>query len=310
MATDASFTTGSGRKIPYTIDYHDGELAIGWSDKNAMCSIYYDPPDTVGQANFQQSLADALMREGAKNPEAPSVYNDPTYASMYASNLKDGAVKDGCMGSSFNNDDGDTMTTIVQANGSSVTTIENVTGNVLSEQDVSDSGSQFLKLYDADNHKVAQEVDVDEDAQGNIDAVNVILNSPVVQAGGTIGEAFGSAIGRAIAGNNQFAQLAAGTVVGAIGKAFGTIVAATPDFDLESMPVDQIFGSFGVNVAGAALGSIASFLTAELGTALHLNGYGAQLFDSAVGSFAGSSDLQIAEDYERYLNNMARSSTH
>ena len=54
--------------------------------------------------------------------------------------------------------------------------------------------------------------------------------------------------GRAIAGNNQFAQLA----------------------------------------AGAALGSLASLLTAELGTALHLNGYGAQLFDAAVGSYAGS----------------------
>jgi len=58
MATNASFATGSGRTISYTIDYHNGELAIGWSDKNAMCRIYYDPPDTVGQANFQQSLAD------------------------------------------------------------------------------------------------------------------------------------------------------------------------------------------------------------------------------------------------------------
>jgi hypothetical protein len=163
-----------------------------------------------------------------------------------------------------------------------------IDGVLQSQRDVLDSGNQLLKLYDADNHKIAQEVDVDEDEEGNIAAVQVILDSPVVQAGGSIGEVFGSAIGRALAPNNQFAQLAAGTVVGAVGKTFGTFVAASADIDLSEVSVDQIFRNFGLNVSGAALGSIASFFAAEIGTALHLDGYGAQLFDAAVGSYAGS----------------------
>jgi hypothetical protein len=173
--------------------------------------------------------------------------------------------------------------------GDHITMSETDFADVLqSQKEVFDAGNQLLKIYNADNHKIAQEVDIEEDAQGNIDAVQVILDGPVSQAGGSIGEIFGSAIGKAIAGNNQFAQLAAGTVVGAIGKTFGQVVAATADIDLSEIPVNQIFSNFGVNLQGAAAGSIASFLTAEIGTALGLHGYGAQLFDSAVGSFAGS----------------------
>src|SRR5262249_29784792 len=137
-----------------------------------------------------------------------------------------------------------------------------VSGVLQSQLDVSAAGNRLLKLYDADNHKVAQEVDVDEDDEGNIEAINVILNSPVAQAGGSIGEVFGSAIGKAIAGNNQFAQLAAGTVVGAVGKELGQLAIASIDIDLDQIPLDKIFGDFGVNVAGAALGAIASFFTA------------------------------------------------
>jgi len=107
--------------------------------------------------------------------------------------------------------------------------------------------------------------------------------------GGSIGQAFGSAIGRAIAGNDPFAQLAAGTVVGAIGASFGQALSnGTLGLDVVSIPFDKVFTNFGLNLAGAAAGTVSSFLAAELGTALGLQGFGAQLFNAGVGAFAGS----------------------
>jgi hypothetical protein len=103
-----------------------------------------------------------------------------------------------------------------------------------------------------------------------------------------IGQAFGSAIGRAIAGNNQFAQLAVGTVVGAIGKTFGQVLTLSLTADASKLTMGGVFSSFGLNIANAAAGTVSSYLIAELGTALGLSGYGAQLFNSAVGAYAGS----------------------
>lgn len=103
-----------------------------------------------------------------------------------------------------------------------------------------------------------------------------------------IGQAFGSAIGRAIAGDNQFVQLAAGTVVGAIGKTFGQVLSGSLTADASKLSMGSTFSSFGLNIASAAAGTVSSYLIAELGTALGLSGYGAQLFNSAVGAYAGS----------------------
>ncbi len=146
-------------------------------------------------------------------------------------------------------------------------------GVLQSQKEVFDSGNQLLKLYDADNHKIAQEVDVDEDAQGNIDAVNVILNSPVVQAGGSIGEVFGSAIGRALAAattRSRSSRPAPWSAPSARRSERTSPRAISISNACRSISRRPSAVSASGRRRGA--GSIASFLTAELGTALHLNG--------------------------------------
>ncbi|KYG21651.1 hypothetical protein SE92_16435 [Bradyrhizobium sp. AT1] len=107
---------------------------------------------------------------------------------------------------------------------------------------------------------------------------------------------FGSAIGRAIAGNNQFAQLAAGTVLGAIGKTLGQVLNSNLSGDAATaLQLTSVFNTFGINVASAGAGAVASFLVAELGTALGLDGYGAQLFNASVGAFAGNIASQAVQ---------------
>ncbi|MCJ9728971.1 calcium-binding protein [Bradyrhizobium sp. PRIMUS42] len=155
------------------------------------------------------------------------------------------------------------------------------------QQEVLDSGEQMLKYWDTHNKHPYSELDVSKDETGKITAANVLLD-PTVANTGSVGQIFGSAIGRAVAGDNQFAQLAAGAVGGLIGQKLGQLVAASLLTDGSSVAIEGVFSNVGLNIAGAAAGSVASFLTAELGTALGLSGYGAQLFNSAVGGYAGS----------------------
>jgi Ca2+-binding RTX toxin-like protein len=108
-------------------------------------------------------------------------------------------------------------------------------------------------------------------------------------AGQSLGQFLGSAIGRALAGDNQFVQVASATVGAAIGKTLSETLTGKLYTDLSTnLPITDTFTHFGINLAGAAAGSVASYLTAELGTALGLSGYGAQLFNASVGAFTGS----------------------
>jgi hypothetical protein len=131
---------------------------------------------------------------------------------------------------------------------------------------------------------------------------------PAVAAAGSIGQVFGSAIGRALAPNNPFVQLAAGTVAGAIGQAFGQVLMSSLNENLSKVAVGDVFTNFGVSVAGAAASSVASYLTAELGIAIGLTGYGAQLFNAAVGGYAGSVLNQVVRDGLGSINSATWSS--
>jgi 20S proteasome alpha/beta subunit len=178
---------------------------------------------------------------------------------------------------------------IIQA-GPDTTIDQSFFNGVLQSQDeVFASGKELIKYYNTDTTLPDSELDVSKAAGGGgITGAQVTFDQKVIDAGGSIGEIFGSAIGKAIAGNNQFAQLAAGTVAGAIGQTFGQALSVSLLGDLTKVSVSQVFSNFNVNLEGAAAGSIASFLTAEIGTALGLQGYGAQLFNAAVGGYAGS----------------------
>jgi 20S proteasome alpha/beta subunit len=183
---------------------------------------------------------------------------------------------------------GDQTTTVKISADSATIDSSDLNGVLQSQQDVYAAGDELVKYYNTNTTLPDSELDVSKAAGGGIIGAQVTFDQKVISAGGSIGEIFGSAIGKAIAGNNQFAQLAAGTVAGAIGQTFGQALSVSLLGDLTKVSVGQVFAGFGLNLAGAAAGSVASFLTAELGTALGLHGYGAQLFDAAVGGFAGS----------------------
>ncbi len=176
----------------------------------------------------------------------------------------------------------------------SQSTITDVDGNIRSEQEVFDSLALQLKEFDSGQH-AWKELDLSEDATGKVTAAQVTLNPALVQAGGSIGQVFGSAIGRALAPNNQFAQLAAGTFGGYVGQQLGTQIAINLQTNAGLLNFSQAFDHFGVGISGAAAGSVASFLTAELGTALGLTGFGAQLFNATVGTYAGSVLNQVVQ---------------
>jgi Ca2+-binding RTX toxin-like protein len=165
---------------------------------------------------------------------------------------------------------------------------------VVGQQERFEDGTSTAKKYDPGNTHPYSQLDITRDILGHITGANATLDVNVVAIGGSVGQVLGSAIGRALAPNNQFAQLAAGTVAGAIGQKFGQIISSSLKADAAAIAVGDIFNNFGINLASAAAGSVASFLTAEIGTALGLDGYGAQLFNASVGGFAGSVAQQVA----------------
>jgi hypothetical protein len=104
-----------------------------------------------------------------------------------------------------------------------------------------------------------------------------------------IGEIFGSQLGSLIAGSNPFAQVLAGsalaTVLGNIGGAISWFNSdndagdGPPSLtdDLSDIEVPE-FSNFFTVLKGQASGALSSFLAAELGEALGVEGFGGQLF--------------------------------
>jgi hypothetical protein len=159
-------------------------------------------------------------------------------------------------------------------------------------------GSRKDTFFDSDNTHPYDKLDIDEGPNGRITGVQVTLD-PAVAAVASVAQVLGSAIGRALAPNNQLAQLAAGTLAGtvasAIGQKFGQVLSASLSQNASQISLDGIFNNFGLNLASAAAGSVASLITAELGTALGLHGYGAQLFDAGVGGLASQVATQLVQ---------------
>jgi Ca2+-binding RTX toxin-like protein len=196
------------------------------------------------------------------------------------------------------NDDGTTAHTDYDVSGAqpwlSQTLIRDINGVLQMQQDVLDSGGELLRYYDTQNTHPYTTLDITRDILGHITGASATPDANVAAIGGSIGQVLGSAIGRALAPNNQFAQLAAGTVAGAIGQRLAQTFSSSLDTNATGVAVGDIFNNFGINLASAGAGSVASFLTAEIGTALGLSGYGAQLFNASVGGFAGSVAQQVA----------------
>jgi hypothetical protein len=101
---------------------------------------------------------------------------------------------------------------------SSETLVRDINGALKTQADVLDSLNQYTKYYDIKNTRPYNELDVSTDSTGKVTAAQAQLDQNIIAAGGSVGQIFGSALGRALAPNNQFAQLAIGTVAGLIGQ--------------------------------------------------------------------------------------------
>ena len=164
--------------------------------------------------------------------------------------------------------------------------------------------SQSAREFDDTNARIWDERDITTNSTRQVTAVQVKLDGEIQTRSSAnlvdfsaIGQVFGSAIGRAIAGNNnQFVTLAAGTVAGFVGQKFVQALINGPGaIDLAQLDIAGFFNGKDVSLAGAGLGAASSFLAAELATSIGLSGVGEQMFASAVGGYLGSVLNQVRQ---------------
>ncbi len=185
------------------------------------------------------------------------------------------------------------------------TFIEDLNGALQTQRDVFAAGNQIIRDYDARNTRLWEERVTGMDPTGNVTAVQVKLDgetqmrssaSPVDYS--VIGQIFGSAIGRAIVGKdgNPFVTLTAGTVAGFVGQKFVQALINGPGaIDLAGLDIAEFFAGKDASLAGAGLGAVSSFLTAEIATSIGLTGVGQQMFSAAAGGYLGSVLEQVRQ---------------
>jgi hypothetical protein len=201
------------------------------------------------------------------------------------------------------NDDGTSTQKALDVDGtkpwSSEATSRDTNGNVRTVEDVFTNGTSAIKYLDTRNTHPYSELDIDEDADGNVTAAKPKIDGQPASNTvdfSVVGQVLGSALGRALAPNNQFGQIAIGTVAGAIGQKLAQAFNASLLTDASKFSLDTAFANFDISLAGAGAGSVASFLTAELGHALGLEGFKEQLFNATIGSVASGVANKVATD--------------
>jgi len=116
----------------------------------------------------------------------------------------------------------------------------------------------------------------------------------------SLGLAFGSTLGRYLVGSNPILQVAVGSVLGAVALDLGKQIAASQAAgqfqSLDTAGQDaasskSVWNDFGNDLTlvgtSAAVGTISSYLSLELGQALGLKGFGAELFSAGTGGVLG-----------------------
>ncbi|HEV7881847.1 MAG TPA: hypothetical protein VGP39_27710, partial [Bradyrhizobium sp.] len=149
---------------------------------------------------------------------------------------------------------------------------------------LNDDLSQAFSKYDPQNTHPYNEVDVSKNTTGQVTTAQISLDQAAAAAG-TVGQVLGSAIGAALGGNDLAGRAVAGAVAGLIGQKLAQTFAASLAVDASSQVVGNFATVSGFDVAHAGIGAISSFITAELGSALHIGGFGGQLFNAAANGF-------------------------
>jgi Ca2+-binding RTX toxin-like protein len=159
------------------------------------------------------------------------------------------------------------------------------------------NGSAQEREFDPGNTHPYNELDVTKGADGKVAAAQVVLDQQFISAGVSVGQIFGSALGTALGGKDQLTKLVgsvAGGAVGAlIGQKFAQVVATSLTADLSKVSVADVFAGKNLDITSAGIGAVASFLTAEIGTALKIPGFGGTLFNAAANGFTVSVLTQV-----------------
>ncbi|MEA2838217.1 MAG: hypothetical protein QOD89_2767, partial [Bradyrhizobium sp.] len=163
----------------------------------------------------------------------------------------------------------------------------------------SNEGGGKDTLFDPDNAHPYNKLDFTKGPDGKVTTAQVTLDPDVLAAGMSIGQIFGSALGGALGGNSLVGNLASSTIGGLIGQKFVQVLATAMTADLSKVSVADVFAGQNISVANAGFGAISSFLTAELGHALHIDGFDGQLFNTAVSGFTTSLLIQVKDEMVR-----------
>ena len=184
-----------------------------------------------------------------------------------------------------------------QTTGTQTTTV-NWQGELERITKLNNDLSSSIKEYDPKNTHPYNELDVAKGADSKVTGAQIVLDQNIINAGSAIGQIFGSTLGSALAGSGQIGQLvggAAGGVIGSlIGQKFGLVVAASMAADLSKVSLADVFASQNLDIASAGIGAVSSFLTAELGSALKIGGFGEHLFNAAANGFTLSVLSQVS----------------
>jgi hypothetical protein len=168
-------------------------------------------------------------------------------------------------------------------------------GALEKQQDVFTNGTTAIKYLDTRNTHPYKELDVSENSNGQITAAQAQLDQNIIAAGGSVGQIFGSAIGRALAPDDPFKAILASTVAGLIGQKLLQTFTASLTLDASRFVAGDFASVSGLDVAHAGIGAISSFLTAELGHELHLTGLAGDIFNSGAGGVTASVLNQVID---------------
>ena len=185
-----------------------------------------------------------------------------------------------------------------RADGSGGYTLEEEVNGVLKLQaEVHAAGDSIVKYYDPNNTHSYNQLGVSTDANNKVTAAQVTLDPTGLAAGATVGQIFGSELGAALGGKDQLTKLVGSVAGGAVGsliaQKFVQVLGTSMTADLSQVSVADVFALKNIDITAAGIGAVSSFLTAELGSALHIDGFGGKLFNVAANGFTVSVLTQI-----------------
>jgi hypothetical protein len=288
-------TTPDGMKTTTVMDVNgDGRTDVILTTTKAADNSYVeDAKYLASNGSTREETVTGVNAAGTKATTTVDINGDGRWETEIIA-LANGSIQQ----NTAINDDGTSTKTVFDTGAepwSSETSAFDAYQRLQSQRVVFDAGGQQVKQYDPDNSHPYNELDVSSDSTGKVTAAQLVLDQNIIAAGGAIGQIFGSAIGNALAPNDPFARILTSTVAGLIGQKLLLSFTASLTLDASRFVLGDFASVSGLDVAHAGIGAISSFLTAELGHELHLEGLSGQLFNGIVGGVTGSVLNQVVD---------------